>query len=107
MFPTPRIPTDKIPECQPHIKKGLHATLYRFSADDYKELSAVWNGKHPETGDDLVVEDGPPEGAPPNDLPPQPDVFAGDYAPEEIEKIAAKLRVAAGLPKKPTGVVAN
>ena len=38
LFPTPRIPTDKIPECKPHIKKGLHATLYRFSADDYVEL---------------------------------------------------------------------
>jgi len=107
LFPSPRIPTDKIPECQPHIKKGLHRTLYRFSPDDYLELSAVWNGTHPETGDELIVEDGPPEGALPNDLPPQPDVFAGDYAPEEIEAISKKLREAAGLPKKPTGKVAN
>jgi Mn-containing catalase len=36
LFPAPRIPTDKIPECQPHIAKGLHRTLYRFSPDDYK-----------------------------------------------------------------------
>jgi Mn-containing catalase len=107
MFPTPRIPTDKIPECQPHIKQGLHAKLYRFSPDDYKEIGAIWNGTHPETGDELVVEDGPPEGALPNDLPPQPDVFAGDYAPEELEKVVKKLREAAGLPKKPTGAVAN
>jgi Mn-containing catalase len=34
-FPTPRIPTDKIPECRPHIEKGLHRTLYRFSPSDY------------------------------------------------------------------------
>ena len=27
LFPSPRIPTDKIPECQPHIKKNLHRTL--------------------------------------------------------------------------------
>ena len=107
LFPTPRIPTDKIPECKPHIKKGLHATLYRFSADDYVELSAIWNGKHPETGDELVVEDGPPEGALPNDLPPQPDVFAGDYAPDELAKLVKKLRKAAGLPNKPTGAVAD
>jgi Mn-containing catalase len=97
LFPTPRIPTDKIPECQPHIEKGLHATLYRFSPDDYKEIAAVWNGKHPETGDELVVEDGPPEGAEPNDLPAQPDVFAPDYAPEEISKIAKDLMKKAGL----------
>ena len=107
LFPAPRIPTDKIPECKPHIKADLHRTLYRFSVDDYHELSAVWNGKHPETGDELIVEDGPPEGALPNDLPPQPDVFAPDYAPEDIAEIAQKLRKAAGLPKKPTGAVAN
>ena len=33
-----------------------------------------------------------PEGVPAFDLPPQPAVFAPDYAPEEIAEIAAKLR---------------
>ena len=55
LFPSPRIPTDKIPECQPHIKRGDHLRLYRFSPDDYNELSAVFNGPHPETGEELVV----------------------------------------------------
>ena len=41
------------------------------------------------------------------DLPPQPAVFAPDYEPEDIAEVAAKLREAAGLPKKPTGVVAD
>lgn len=44
---------------------------------------------------------------PPRDLPPQPAVFAPDYAPEEISEIAAKLRQQAGLPKEPTGLVAD
>src|SRR6187397_1707392 len=57
MFPTPRIPTDKIPECQPHIEKGEHLKLYRFSPNDYKEIVAVFNGVHPETGEDLMVID--------------------------------------------------
>jgi Mn-containing catalase len=105
-FPTPRIPTDKIPECQPHIKAGLHRILYRFSPTDYQEISAVFNGPHPETGEDLIVEQGPPEGALPNDLPPQADVFAPDYAPEDIAEIAQRLRKAAGLPDEPTGEVA-
>jgi Mn-containing catalase len=107
MFPTPRIPTDKIPECKPHIERGEHLKLYRFSPKDYREILAVFNGPHPETGEDLVVVDEAPEGAPPQDLPPQPGVFAPDYAPEEIAEIAQKLREAAGLPKQPTGVVAN
>ena len=107
LFPSPNIPTAKIPECQPHIARGLHTKLYRFSPSDYLELSAVFNGPHPETGEPLTVEDDMPEGAPPMDLPPQPAVFAPDYAPEDIAEIATKLREAAGLPKQPTGVVAN
>jgi Mn-containing catalase len=107
LFPTPRIPTEKIPECQPHIKRGDHLRLYRFSPSDYQELVAVFNGSHPETGEELTVVDEAPEGVPPRDLPPQPAVFAPDYAPEEISKIAEKLRSKAGLSKEPTGVVAN
>jgi Mn-containing catalase len=107
MFPTPRIPTAKIPECQPHIERGDHRRLYRFSPKDYQEIVAVFNGPHPETGEDLIVDQGPPEGAPPVDLPPQPAVFAPDYAPEEIAAIAQKLRKAAGLPDEPTGEVAD
>ena len=107
LFPSPNIPTEKIPECQPHIAKQLHLKLYRFSPNDYLELRAVFNGPHPETGEELIVEDEMPEGAPPMDMPAQPAVFAPDYAPEDIAEIAKKLREAAGLPKEATGVVAN
>lgn len=105
LFPAPRIPTDKIPECRPHIERGDHKRIYRFSPGDYGEIAVVFNGTHPETGDDLEVVDGPPAGALPNDLPPQPKAFAPDYHPEEIAEIAAKLRQAAGLPRQPTGKV--
>ena len=49
---------------------------------------------------------GRPRARSPHDLPPQPDVFAPDYAPEDIAEIAQRLRKAAGLPDKPTGEVA-
>ena len=108
LFPSPRIPTEKIPECKPHIERGEHLKLYRFSQDDFQELAAVFNGPHPETGEDLeIAEEAHPEGAPAYDLPPQPAVFAPGPEPEEIEEIAAKLRDAADLPKNPTGLVAN
>ena len=107
MFPSPRIPTAKIPECQPHIEAGEHLKLYRFSPKDYTEIIALFNGPHPETGEELQVVDQAPEGFPPVDLPPQPAVFAPDYAPEEIAAIAQKLRKAAGLPDEPLGEVAN
>src|SRR5215218_573154 len=99
MFPTPRIPTEKIPECRPHIERGDHLRLYRFSPADYQELPAVFNGPNPETGEELVVFEEAPEGVVPRDLPPQPAVFAPDYAPEEIAEIAQKLRQQAGLPQ--------
>ena len=107
LFPSPRIPTDKIPECQPHIDRGEHIKLYRFSPSDYLELAAVFNGPHPETGEELIVVDDLPEGVAPFDLPPQEAVFAPDYAPEEIAEIAQQAAPAAGLPDEPTGVVAN
>jgi Mn-containing catalase len=108
LFPSPRIPTDKIPECQPHIRRGEHLKLYRFSQDAFREVSAVFNGPHPETGEELTIADEPhPEGAPAHDLPPQPDVFAPSWAPEEIVAIADKLREQAGLPKQPTGEVSK
>ena len=108
MFPSPRIPTEKIPECQPHIKRGEHLKLYRFSPNDYSEIAAVFNGPHPETGEDLrIADEVQPEGAPPFDLPARPAVFAPGLEPEEIAQIASKLRQAAGLAKEPTGVVAN
>jgi hypothetical protein len=48
-----------------------------------------------------------PIGTPAHDLPPQPAVFAPDYAPEEIAEIAQKLRKQAGLPDEPTGHVSE
>jgi Mn-containing catalase len=107
LFPSPRIPTEKIPECRPHLDAGEHLKLYRFSPNDYREIVAVFNGPHPETGEELTVVDNAPEGELPNDLPPQPAVFAPDYAPAEITEIAQKLRKAAGLPDEVTGQVAN
>jgi len=96
-FPAPRIPTDKIPECKPHLDAGSHRTLYRFSPEDYKEIVAVFKGPHPETGEDLVVADEAPEGFPWPEAPPETDVFAPDYAPDDIAEIAQKLRKEAGL----------
>jgi Mn-containing catalase len=108
LFPSPRIPTDKIPECKPHIKRGEHLKLYRWSPDDFHELAAVFNGPHPETGEELeVAEELHPEGALAYDLPEQPAVFAPGPEAGEIEEIAQKLREAAGLSKKPTGEVAS
>lgn len=107
LFPSPRIPTDKIPESKRHMDRGEHTKLYRFSPGDFHELAAVFRGPHPETGEDLQVVDEAPEGVPAHDLPPEPDVFAPGYSPEEIREIATRLRKDAGLPEIPSGEVAS
>jgi len=108
LFPSPRIPTNKIPECRPHLERKEHLKLYRFSDEAFQEVRAIFNGPHPETGEELVVAEVPhPVGAPAHDLPPQQDVFTPNYAPEEIAEIAQMLRKKAGLPDEPTGEVSD
>ncbi len=36
--------------------------MYRMSLDDYREMSSIWKGSHPEDGSELRVVDGPPAG---------------------------------------------
>jgi Mn-containing catalase len=68
----------------------------------------VFNGPHPETGEDLfVAEEDHPEGAPAFDLPSQEAVFAPGPDAEMLAEVSAKLRSAAGLSKGPSGIVAQ
>jgi Mn-containing catalase len=90
------------------VRGGVHQVAYARALENLHELAAVFNGPHPETGEELeVAEELHPEGALAYDLPEQPAVFAPGPEAGEIEEIAQKLRQAAGLPKKPTGEVAN
>src|SRR4029450_10962794 len=41
LFPSPRIPTEKIPDCKAHIERGDHLRLYRFSPEDFPAVAAV------------------------------------------------------------------
>ncbi|MCW2962620.1 MAG: manganese catalase [Thermoleophilia bacterium] len=106
LFPGPRVPSMSIKESRPYIERGDHRRLYRFSPDDYRELAAVFNGNHPETGEPLEVVDEDPSVRPiPTDLPSQNDVFSPGYSTEEIKEIADQLRKKAGLPDQPIGDV--
>ena len=107
LFPAPRIPTEKIPECKPHIKRGEHLKLYRFSPTTTSSSRPCSTGRIRRRARNWRSSTSAPEGVPAYDLPSQPAVFAPDYAPEEIAEIAEKLRQQAGLPKNPTGEVAN
>ena len=94
LLPIPDISNKRFPEAYKHEKKGLHQILFRFSPDDYREMSQIWNGVHPEDGSPLRVEDGPPEGFDPPDLPPEPQLTAPlgpDIDSEMFKDVAKKM----------------
>lgn len=91
MLPIPKIPNAHFAEAKKFEERGSHRQLYRFSLNDYKEVSAVWTGTHPEDGKALEVVDGPPDGGNLADLAGIASAFAPEYAPQEIFDIAMKL----------------
>lgn len=92
MLPIPKLPDADFKEARPFVDRGLHARLYRFSPDDFKDIVAVWNGEHPFDGTPLEVRDGlPEEDGGPADPPEERAVFAPGYLPEELQEIAERL----------------
>ena len=95
LLPIPDISNKQFPEArQLQDKFGLHQILYRFSPNDYRQISAIWQGAHPEDGTPLRVEDGPPEGAAPPDLDDEPQLTAPigpDLDPEYLKDVAKRV----------------
>ena len=91
MLPIPKIPDSEFKEAQPYIEKGVHAKLYRFSPEDFKDIAAIWRGEHPIDGTPLEFVDEPPEGGPQWDPPEEPAVFAPGYDPDELQEMAQRL----------------
>lgn len=52
MLPVPNVPGDKVPEARRFMQEGAQRRLYRFSPNDYAEISAIWgNGEQALPGD--------------------------------------------------------
>ena len=109
LFPSPKIPTDSIPECQPHIARGEHRRAVPLLAG---RLPRTRSGlQRPAPGDRGKRSSWPMRSTPRvrrrticrrRQRSSLPGPIRG-----EIAEIAATLRKAAGLPAKPSGVVAN
>jgi Mn-containing catalase len=93
MMPIPKINDADFKEAKPFVDRGLHARLYRFSPDDFKDIGAIWNGEHPYDGARLEVRDGLPEEQAGRmaDPPEEPTISAPGFHPEELKEIAEKL----------------
>jgi Mn-containing catalase len=91
LLPIPDVSNKKFPEARKHEEKGLHRILYRFSPEDYTRVGEVWNGPHPEDGQELIVEDKIPEGAPWPELEEEPQLSSPGVDPEMIQYFSKKL----------------
>jgi Mn-containing catalase len=95
LLPVPDISNKRFPEARVHEERGLHRVMYRMSPDDYREISQIWRGPHPEDGGELEVVDGPPEGGPVPEHPEEPQLTAPDgpdgVDPEMLADVAKKL----------------
>ena len=97
LLPIPDISNKRFPESAKHEAKGLHRILYRFSPDDYRRINEIWNGPHPDDGQELQVQDGPPEGVPAPDLDEEPQLASpagpdtGDIDPEMLQEYARRI----------------
>ena len=94
LLPIPDISNKRFPEAKQHEDRGLHRILYRFSPDDYTEIGEIWNGRHPEDGSELKVNDELPEGFTPPDLDEEPQLTAPlgpDIDTEMFGDVAKKL----------------
>ena len=54
-------------------------------------IDKVWKGPHPEDGQEVFVQDDPPEGGQAVDHLEEPSVFAPGYHPGEFAEIAQRM----------------
>lgn len=91
LLPIPDVSNKKFPEAAIHEKKGLHRIMYRWSPDDYSELNQIWNGLHPEDGQELIVKDEILKGSPWPEFEEEPQLSAPGAIDPEMVKHFAKI----------------
>jgi len=96
MLPIPDLDNRKFETARKFEAQGSQRKLYTFSPDDYKQISQIWKGQHPDGGS-LEVIQGAPRGGPIPDLEEVPEEFAPGVSDEDFQEIAKRLQRSAGL----------
>lgn len=92
MLPVPSLDNNKFDYARPFMEQGLYNVLYTWGEPAYRDISQIWKGENPETGEQLRVIDGTPEGAPVPDLPAIPEQFAPGIDRDDYERILKRLK---------------
>ncbi|HEY4553058.1 MAG TPA: manganese catalase family protein [Bacillaceae bacterium] len=91
MLPLPRLDNNKFDYAKKFMEQGLYNVLYTWGEPDYRDISQIWKGANPETGEPLHVIDGMPEGAPVPDFEEKPEQFAPGIDRDDYERILKRL----------------
>lgn len=93
LLPIPTVSNKQFPEAAKLEAEGLHTIMWHWSpSDQYTQLAEIWNGQHPEDGQELEVRDEMPPGFPWPDFPEEPQLCApGDIDPDMLSHYAKKL----------------
>src|SRR5688500_12825418 len=91
LLPIPDVSNKKFPEARIHEEKGLHRVLFEFNTGDYKRVGEIWNGPHPEDGQELEVRSEIPEGFEWPDLDEEPQLVSPGVDPDMLAFFAKKL----------------
>ncbi|MFC0270713.1 manganese catalase family protein [Metabacillus herbersteinensis] len=92
MLPVPSLDNSKFDYAKKFIDQGLANVLYTWGEPEYKDINQIWKGQNPETGEQLKVIDGLPEGAPVPDFEEKPEEFAPGIDRDDYERILKRLK---------------
>lgn len=96
LLPIPDLSNAAFPEAMKFMEQKLHLQLYTFSQNDYKQAGLIWNGPHPDDGQECVVIEGAIPGHTPPDLDEEPQLNApgaDDFDPQMFADMAKKMGI--------------
>lgn len=96
LLPIPDLSNNSFPEAKKFMEQKLHLSLYTFSQDDYKQAGLIWNGPHPDDGQECFVVEGAIPGFPTPDLEEEPQLNApgaDDFDPQVFADMAKKMGI--------------
>ena len=96
LLPILNLSNKRFPEAKKLEDDGQHLVLYTYSENDFKRCAEVWQGPHPEDGQELTVQQGTPQGFTPPDLDEEPQLTSPDGPdngpdPEMLKEYADKI----------------
>lgn len=97
LSPIPNLDNRAFETACKYEEQGVHRVLYTFSEQDYRDISLIWKGSHPEDGKPLKVVVGFPEGAPVPELGELEEELTHGISPEDYIEIVHRLQNAANL----------